>query len=150
MCNFEQINNPGLDGKYNNLALYDFNQLIKRFPLSEYADDGRQKIKLIKSNQAAENMEIGRFYLKKGKYMSALNRFKIIVDEFSTTRFTPEALYRMVEIYYHLGMEEDSIKTASVLGHNYPQSKWYQYSYDLINEIENNDTLFKKVKNIFN
>ena len=149
VCNYEQISNPSLDGKFNELALNDFNQVIKRFPESKYAADRRQKIILVKSNKAAKFMEIGRFYLNQKKYTAALNRFKIVIEDYSTTKFAPEALHRMVEAYYYMGMEQDSIKTASILGHNYPKSKWYKYSYNLIKKIENQDSLFKKVKNIF-
>ncbi len=149
VCNYEQITNPSLDGKFNELALDGFNQVIKRFPDSKYASDSRQKIILVKSNKAAKFMEIGKFYLSEKKYTAALNRFKVVIEEYSTTKFTPEALHRMVEAYYYMGMEEDSIKTASILGHNYPNSKWYKYSYNLIKKIENKDSLFEKVKNIF-
>ena len=150
ISNYEQITHHGLDGKYNELALSDFNQVIKRFPNSEYAKDSRQKIILIKSNKAAKHMSIGRFYSKEKKYTAALNRFKIVVDEYSMTRFTPEALFRIVEIYHHIGMINESRNTASVLGHNYPNSKWYKYSYDLINKNNKNKTIMKKVSNLFN
>ena len=93
-------------------------------------------------------MEIGRFYLKEKKYTAALNRFKIVIEKFSMTKFTPEALHRMVESYYEMGMYEESFNTASVLGHNYPESTWYNYSYSLIKKIEN-DSFLDKLKNIF-
>ena len=147
MCNYEQISNYELDGMYNEIALESFNQVIARFPNSEYTKDSRQKIILVKSNQAAKHMNIGRFYLNQKKYIAALNRFKIIVEDYSMTKFTPEALHRMVEAYYEMGMLEDSIKTAALLGYNYPDSKWYSYSYNLIKNIENNDSFFKNLKN---
>ena len=84
------------------------------------------------------------FILKEKKYTAALNRFKIVIEDYSMTRFTPEALHRMVEAYYEMGMYEESIKTASVLGHNYPNSKWYQYSYNLIKKIKIKKTHFSK------
>ena len=149
LCNYEQITHHGLDGEYNELALENFNQLIKRFPESEYAKDSRQKIILVKSNKAAKHMEIGRFYLKEKKYTAALNRFKIIIEDYSMTKFTPEALHRMVEAYYELGMFDESAKTAAVLGHNYPNSKWYNYSYNLIKNIDNKNSLLDKITNIF-
>ena len=104
MCNYEQLHNEALDGYYNELALNSFNQVITRFPESKYAKDSRQKIILVKSNIAAKHMEIGRFYLENKKYIAAINRFKIVVNEFSITKFTPEALHRMVEIYYEMGI----------------------------------------------
>ncbi len=149
ICNYEQITHHGLDGRYNEFALNDFNQVINRFPNSKYAKDSRQKIILVRSNKAAKHMDIGRFYLKEKKYSAALNRFKIVIEDYSMTKFTPEALHRMVEAYYEMGMAEESIKTASILGHNYPDTKWYKYSYNLIKKIDNNDTLLKKMKNIF-
>ena len=94
-------------------------------------------------------MEIGRFYLNNKKYIAALNRFKIVVDEFSMTKFTPEALHRMVEAYYGMGMYEDSYNTAALLGYNYPESKWYKYSYNLVEQIDSEETFLKKIRNFF-
>tara|TARA_B100001287_G_scaffold261136_1_gene249865 strand:- start:93 stop:893 length:801 start_codon:yes stop_codon:yes gene_type:complete len=145
MCNYEQITHQGLDGSFNETALSNFNLVINRFPNSKYAKDSRQKIILVKSNQAAKHLDIGRFYLKQKKYTAALNRFKIIIEDFSVTKFVPEALYRTVEAYHHMGMNEESIKVASVLGHNYPNSKWYEYSYNLIKDIEKKENLFSKL-----
>ena len=129
---------------------FAYDQVIKRFPERKYAKDSRQKIILVKSNIAAKHMEIGRFYLDNKKYISALNRFKIVVDEFSMTKFTPEALHRMVEAYYEMGMYEDSYNTAALLGYNYPESKWYKYSYNLVEQIDGEETFLKKVRNFFN
>ena len=150
MSNYEQISHHELDGQYNELTLDAFNQVISRFPKSKYAKDSRQKIILVKSNKAAKHIEIGRFYLKEKKYTAALNRFKVVIEEYSMTKFTPEALHRMVEAYYEMGMYDESIKTASVLGHNYPDSKWYLYSYNLIKKIDDKDSILERVKNIFN
>ena len=147
ICNYEQLQNEALDGYYNNLALDSFSQVIKRFPESKYAKDSRQKIILVKSNIAAKHMEIGRFYLNNKKYIAALNRFKIVVDDFSITKFTPEALYRIVEAYYEMGMIEESYNTAALLGFNYPNSKWYKYSYNLIKQINDDETFLKKFRN---
>ena len=149
MCNYEQLQNEALDGYYNNLALRSFNQVIKRFPDSKYTKDSRQKIILVKSNIAAKHMEIGRFYLNNKKYIAALNRFKIVVDEFSITKFAPEALHRMVEAYYEMGMYEESYNTAALLGYNYPDSKWYRYSYNLVEQIDGEETFLKKIRNFF-
>jgi len=149
VCNYEQIQNAGLDGYFNDLALRAFEQVIKRFPESKYAKDSRQKIILVKSNIAAKHMEIGRFYLNNKKYIAALNRFKIVVDEFSITKFTPEALHRMVEAYYEMGMYEDSYNTASLLGYNYPDSQWYKYSYNLIKQIEDEEKFLNKIRSFF-
>ncbi len=149
VCNYEQITHHGLDGKFNELALYNFKQVVNRFPNSDYAKDSRQKIILVKSNKAAKHMDIGRFYLKEKKYTAALNRFKIVIDDYSMTKFTPEALHRMVEAYYYMGMYEESNNMAAILGYNYPKSKWYNHSYKLIKKIENKESFFKKIKNVF-
>tara|TARA_B100000575_G_scaffold293335_1_gene304397 strand:- start:3265 stop:4062 length:798 start_codon:yes stop_codon:yes gene_type:complete len=149
MCNYERINNEELDGKYNDLALKDFNQVINRYPYSDYAKDSRQKIILINSNKAAKHMVIGRFYLKEQKYVAALNRFKIVIEEYPETKFTPEALHRMVEIYYQLNMYDESKKVAALLGHNFANSEWYEYSYNLVEEIYEEENLLNKIKNFF-
>ena len=150
MSYYEQISDHQLDGNFNELALDAFNQVIFRFPNTEFAKDSRQKIVLVKTNKAAKHMYVGRFYLKEKKYTAALNRFKIIIDEYSMTKFVPEALHRMVEAYYEMGMVDESIKIASTLGYNYPDSKWYKYSYKLINKTEGDRSFVNKVKNIFN
>ena len=149
MCNYEQLQNEALDGYYNDLALKSFDQVINRFPDSKYSKDSRQKIILVKSNIAAKHMEIGRFYLNNKKYIAALNRFKIVIDEYSITKFTPEALHRMVEAYYEMGMYEESYKMASLLGYNYPETKWYKYSYNLVKQINGEETFLKKFRNFF-
>jgi len=149
MCNYEQLQNEALDGYYNDVALKSFNQVINRYPESKYAKDSRQKIILVKSNIAAKHMEIGRFYLSNKKYIAALNRFKIIVEEFSITKFTPEALHRMVESYYEMGMYEESYNTAALLGYNYPESKWYEYSYNLVEQIDSKETFLKNIRKFF-
>ena len=149
MCNYEQLQNASLDGAFNEIALKSFSQVINRFPESKYAKDSRQKIILVKSNIAAKHIEIGRFYLNNKKYIAALNRFKIIIDEYSMTKFVPEALHRMVEAYYEMGMYEESYKTAALLGYNYPESKWYKYSYNLVEQIDGEETFLKKNRNFF-
>ena len=152
ICNFEQIENEYLDGSYNTEALESFNQVINRFPESKYARDSEQKIILIKENIAAKHMDIALFYLKQKKYLAAMRRYKKVIDDHSESRFTPEALHRLVEIYYSLGMIEDAKKTASVIGYNYPDSKWYRYSYELVvsdNDDKINDkSFFGKISNL--
>ena len=147
---YEQISHEGLDGKYNSLALENLNQVINRFPNSQYAKDSYQKIILVKSNIAAKHMTIARFYQKEKKYTAALNRYKIVVDEFSETKFTPEALYRISEIYYSIGMIEESTKTAAILGHNYPKSIWYQYSYNNLSKKDSGSIFSNSIDKIFN
>ena len=151
MCYFEQIENEELDGNNNIQALQNFNQIINRFPESEYARDSDQKIILVKENIAAKHMNIGLFYLDKKKYLSAMNRFKKIVEFHSTSKFVPEALHRLVEIYYSLGMMDDAEKTASVIAYNYPDSKWYKYSYQLLvpDSKKERKLFLKRLSNLF-
>ena len=152
ICYYEQIKKETLDGSYNTLALNNFKQLISRFPESKYASDSYQKIIMIKENIAAKHMSIGMFYLKRNKYDAAMNRFKKIIDNHSKSKFTPEALYRLVEIYYSLGMLEDAKNTASVIGYNYPKSKWYERSYYLVNNKKDvkDIKLLQKISNFLN
>ena len=146
LCYYEQISHESLDGKNNYLALENLDQLITRFPDSKYSKDARQKIILVNSNIAAKHMNIARFYQKKLKYTAALNRYKTVIDDFSNTKFIPEALYRTTEIYISLGLREEAYNTASVLGHNYPKSQWYKLSYNLVNENPESKSFFKKFK----
>ena len=150
LCYYEQMNHEALDGEYNILALENLTQVINRFPNSEYAKDSYQKIILVKSNIAAKHMSIARFYHKSKKYTAALNRYKIVVEDFSETKFTPEALYRISEIYYSIGMTEQSIKTAAILGHNYPKSEWYKLSYNNLNKQDKESIFSNPIKKIFN
>ena len=148
MCYYEQVENPELDEKYNVLALQSFNEISNLFPNSKYARDSQQKIILLKENMAAKHMSIGMFYLNQKKYLSALRRYQKVIDEHSQSKFVPEALHRLVEIYYSLGMTEEAKKTASVLGYNYPKSKWYGYSYNILDiNKSKKSNLFKKVLN---
>ncbi len=145
LCFYEQISHEGLDGENNYLALENLDQLIKRFPNSKYSKDARQKVVLVNSNIAAKHMNIARFYQKKGKYTAALNRYKKVIESFSYTKFTPEALYRTVEIYITIGLKEEASNTASVLGYNYPKSEWYILSYNLIKNENKTGNFFKKI-----
>jgi outer membrane protein assembly factor BamD len=150
LCFYEQIAHEGLDGKFNNLALENLNQVIQRFPNSKYAKDSFQKKILVKSNIAAKHMSIARFYQKENKYTAALNRYKVVINSFQETKFVPEALYRVSEIYLSIGMIEESEKNAAILGHNYPESIWYKFIYKDLT-TKNDDTIFfKSIGKIFN
>ena len=150
MCYFEQIKHEALDGKNTQEAMENFNQIINRFPESKYARDSQQKIIFVKENIAAKHMDIALFYLNQKKYLAALNRYNIVINEYSQSKFTPEALYREVEIYYTLGMMDDAKKTSAVIGYNYPKSKWYKYSYRLLKKTDNKNnkkSLLNKISN---
>ena len=151
LCYYEQIENPELDGRFNVLALQSFEETINYFPNSKYAKDSQQKIILLKENIAAKHMDVAMFYLNQKNYLAALKRYQRIIDEHSQSKYTPEVLHRMVEIYYSLGMIEEAKKTASILGYNYPKSKWYKYSYNLVGDKKSDKpkktNLFKKILN---
>ena len=151
LCHYERIENPDLDGKFNVLALQNFQELINYFPDSKYTKDSKQKIILIKENIAAKHMNVGLFYLNRKNYLAALKRYQKVIDDHFQSKYTPEALHRLVEIYSSLGLIEEAKKTASVLGYNYPKSKWYKYSYNLVEEKNVNkskkNNLFKKILN---
>jgi len=150
LCFYEQVSHEGLDGKFNDLALENLDQVIQRFPNSKYAKDSFQKKILVKSNIAAKHMSIARFYQKEKKYTAALNRYKVVINSYQETKFAPEALYRVSEIYLSLGMKEESKKNAAILGYNYPESNWYKFIYDDLTN-QNNDTIFSKsIGKIFN
>ncbi len=150
ICYYEQITHEELDGEYNLLALENLNQVLNRFPDSEYSRDSYQKIILVKSNIAAKHMSIGRFYQKEKKYTAALNRYKIVLEKFDETKFTPEALYRIAEIYNSIGMEKDSIETAAILGHNYPKSEWYKNIYEKLSKNKEESSFYNHINKIFN
>jgi outer membrane protein assembly factor BamD len=150
LCYYEQIAHEDLDGQFNDLALENLNQVIQRFPDSKYAKDSFQKKILVKSNIAAKHMSIARFYQKEKKYTAALNRYQLVINSFQETKFAPEALYRVSEIYLSIGMKEESEKNAAILGYNYPESIWYKFIYDDLTN-QNNETIFSKsIGKIFN
>ncbi len=129
---YEQISDVTRDQKITQQALAAMNDVIRRYPDSRYAADARLKIDLIRDHLAGKEMEIGRFYQRRGQWLAAVVRFRTVVDEYDTTSHTPEALERLTESYLALGIPEEAKKAAAVLGNNYPGSKWYQRSFDLI------------------
>lgn len=134
LCYYDQIENIKLDQSITEKARISLIEVINRFPESKYARDSKLKLNLVLDHLAGKEMEIGRFYLKKGDIIAAINRFKIVVDQYQTTNQIEEALYRMVFCYYSLGIDKEAKKYTAVLGNNYPESKWYKYSYDLIKD----------------
>lgn len=131
---YEQISDVARDQKMTELALSTLDELVKRFPNSKYARDAKLKIDLTYDHLAGKEMEIGRYYHKKGHYLAAINRFRNVVDRYQTTTHVPEALHRLSEAYLALGLPEEARKTAAVLGHNFPGSEWYIDSYELVED----------------
>jgi outer membrane protein assembly factor BamD len=130
---YEQISDVGRDQKNTELALEAFEELIRRFPDSDYARDAGLKADLARDHLAGKEMNIGRYYLRRGKYVAAINRFQSVIDRYQSTTHVPEALHRLTEAYMSLGVAEEARRTAAVLGYNFPSSIWYQDSYALIN-----------------
>ena len=129
---YEQISDVSRDQYMAVMALTNLQEVTKRFPDSDYAQDALLKIDACRDQLAGHNMEIGRFYQDKGNYLAAINRFKAVTDKFETTIHTPEALFRMTESYVALGLWKDAERPAAVLGHNFQGSKWYRRAYDLL------------------
>ena len=115
-------------------AKESFKLIILQYPNSEYAMDAEFKLELIEEILAAKEMYIGRFYLKKEKWIPAINRFKKVVEDYETTIFAEEALHRLVEVYYKIGLVEESKKYAITLGYNYQSGEWYENSYQVFNK----------------
>ena len=131
---YERISDVKRDQSMTTSALQTFEELIRRFPNSIYSKDARQKLFLVKDHLAGKDMEVGRTYMRFDNYISAINRFKNVVDNYQTTSHVPEALARLTELYYVLGIYEEAKSTAAVLGHNFPDNYWHQYTYELLTE----------------
>ena len=129
---YEQMSDVGRDQRMTQQALQAFDALIQRFPGSAYARDARLKADLAHDHLAGKEMEIGRYYLRRGQYVGAINRFRSVIDNYQTTTHVPEALHRLTEAYLALGVEAEAERTAAVLGANFPGSRWYQDSYSLL------------------
>lgn len=134
LCYFDQIVDVGRDQQLTSKSIVALNEVITRFPNTKYARDAKLKVEYAINNLAGKEMDIGRFYLKTNELIAALNRFKTVIDEYQTSIFVTEALYRVAEIYYTLGDIEQAKRYAAVLGYNYPNSEWYEKAYGLIIE----------------
>ncbi len=128
---YEQIADVRRDQEQTRKALDSLQDVITRFPNTPYGRDARLKIDLTRDHLAAKEMDIGRYYLNTRHYLSAVNRFKVVVETYSSTSHVPEALHRLTEAYTALGLYEEANKAAAVLGYNFPASDWYKNSYSL-------------------
>jgi len=131
LCYYERISDVGRDQKMTELALDSLKQIVSRFPDSKYARDAKLKMDLAIDHIAGKHMEVGRYYLERKQYQSAINRFEKVVEQYQTTTHVPEALHRLVECYLSLGISAEAQKDAAILGTNYPQSQWYKDTYKL-------------------
>jgi len=129
---YDQIDEVGRDQGLTFQALQSLRTVIERYPDSEYARSSILKFDLAFDHLAAKEMEIGRFYLKKGHYTAAINRFRVVVEEFQTTTHTPEALHRLVESYLSLGLTDEAQTAGAILGFNYQSTEWYDDSFKML------------------
>ena len=129
---YDEIDRGGRDQELTYRALNSFEILSEKYPDSEYAKTGRLKFELAFDHLAGKEMSVGLFYLKRKQYSAAINRFRVVVEDFQTTRHPPEALHRLVECYLSLGLYQEAETAAAVLGHNYQSSEFYLDSYELL------------------
>lgn len=129
---FEQIVDVGRDQAATEQALAALREVERRYPNSEYAQDARLKMDMVRDQLAGKEMAVGRWYLRQGQPLAAVGRFKRVIDNYQTTSHTPEALYRLVEAYLTLGLTEEAKRNGAVLGHNYPGDRWYSDAYALL------------------
>lgn len=132
LSHFEQVRDVKRDQTPADEAYKAFEEVVKRFPESRYAQDARNKMVLVQDHLAGHEMEVGRWYQRRAQYLAAVNRFQTVVSKYQTSRQVPEALHRMAESYTALGLTDEARRVASVLGHNYPSSEWYFDSYELV------------------
>lgn len=131
---YEQISDVHRDQAITDQARTALNEIIRRFPQTEYASDARLKLDLVNDHLAGKEMEIGRFYERSGKWLAAQIRFQNVVENFQTTSHTPEALYRLTETSLALGVPQEAVKYTAVLGANYPGNEWYEKAYELVQD----------------
>ena len=134
MCYYERIRDVGRDQEFTNNAVIALNDVVRRYPDTEYARDARLKLDLTFDHLAGKEMYIGRYYLKDNKHIAAINRFKRVIEQYQTTSHVPEALHRIVEAYLEIGIVDEARAATAVLGHNFPGSRWYEDSYRLLEE----------------
>ena len=134
MCYYETIEDEKKDLESLTLARKEFAFIIKTYPNSDYALDSKFKIQLIDDILAAKEMYLGRHYIKKEKWIPAINRFKNVLKHYETSIYAEEAIHRLVEIHYKIGLIGESKKYAKLLGYNYQSSEWYKISYGLFNK----------------
>ena len=158
MCYYETIEGEKKDLAPLILAKEELLFIKENYPETDYAYDARFKIDLINDILAAKEVYIGRHYVKKKKWIPALNRFKNVLNNYETTDHVEEAIHRLVEIYYILGMEKESLKYASLLGYNYNSGEWYKETYKIFNKEykvsipkkkKEKNKILSKIKNLF-
>ena len=162
LCYYEQIIDEKKDLRTMIEAKNTFINLINKYPQTDYALDAEFKIELINDTLASKEMYIGRYYFERKKWIPAINRFRTVIDDYDTTIYTEEALHRLVEVYYTIGLKDEAQKYAKLLGYNYQSSEWYEKSYSVFNkeyskkkkmrikkDKKKNKSFLKKFKSLF-
>ena len=158
ICYYEQILDEKKDLEPLLKAKEKFEFIMKNYPNTDYGTDARFKIDLIIDQLAAKEMSVARFYMRTEKWIPALNRLKVVVDQYDRTVFVEEALHRLVEIYYRIGLEDEAKQAASILGYNYQSGDWYKRSYKVFNkkykskrikEKKEGGLIRRKIKSLF-
>ena len=158
LCHYDQIVDERKDLNEILEAKKYFEILIKNYPDTEYARDSKFKLKLILELMASKEMYLARYYFQREKWIPAINRFKVVVRDYDTTIYIEEALHRLVELHYKLGLETEAQNYALLLGYNYQSSKWYKQSYKILNKNydfkkttikDDRENILKKFKNLF-
>ena len=160
MCYYENIVDEKKDLEPLLFSKKKFEYVVKNYPETDFAQDAKFKIQLIQDVLASKEMYIGKYYLKKKKWVAAINRFKTVLSEYETTVYVEEALHRLVETNYKIGLVDEAEKFANVLGYNYQSSEWYEQSYKIFNknykssyeikkDKKNKKSVFKRFKKLF-
>ena len=158
LCHYDQIVDEKKDLNEILQSKKYFDYVIKNYPNSDYAIDSKYKLELIVEIMASKEMYLARYYIQREKWIPAINRFKVVINEYESTIYVEEALFRLVELHFKIGLENEAKKYASLLGYNYKSSEWYEASYKIINKdykkrkIVKNDkkkTILKKFKQLF-
>lgn len=129
---FRQIPDVTRDQSASTETIKAMNAVIQDYPTSEYVDDARNKLLFARDQLAGKEMQVGRYYLERKEYLAAIKRFRVVVEQYSNTRQVEEALARLTEAYYAIGLISEAQTAAAVLGRNYPDSQWYKDSYNLL------------------
>ena len=132
MNHYERIRDVGRDQDITRKATTALEDVVRRYPDTEYARDARLKLDLTRDHLAGKEMDVGRWYLKRDQHIAAINRFNVVLEQYQTTSHAPEALYRMVEAYLEMGIAFEAQRHAAILGYNYPDSEWYRDAFRLL------------------
>lgn len=132
MSYYDQVLDPRRDQTYGRRALSAYDTLVQRYPDSRYVAEANNRARILRDLLAASEMQVGRFYLRRNNYLAAINRFRTVVTDYQTTEQVEEALMRLTEAYMALGIVNEAQTAAAVLGHNFPDSRWYKHAYSLL------------------